>query len=151
MKLNWKQIALGVLTDWLIAILLFAACIVIFAIPLTPPSIEDIDNNTIKGINSYLAVFIGFISTMAGGYVAFGKNRDNQWKNIAVFITISLLLAVILRFNVKANMPSSLVIAGFILNIPAALLGGLWRWRNLQRTHRVLDSSQPPIPPIPSV
>ena len=149
MKLNWKQIALGVLTDWLMTILLFAICFVILAIPLIQNNgIGAVDKNMPSGINSYLAVFIGFISTVTGGYVAFGKNRDNQWKNIAVFITISLLLAAILRFNVKANMPSSFVIAGFILNIPAAYLGGLWRWRNLSK-HRVLDAAASPLPEVP--
>ena len=148
MKLHWKQIALGVLTDWIVTILLFAVCFVILAIPQIQNSgIETLDKNMPSGINSYLAVFIGFISTVAGGYVAFGTNRDDCWKNIVAFATISVLLTVILRFNVKANMPSSFVIAGFVLNIPAALLGGLWRWRNLSQD-RVLKVASP-LPEVP--
>ena len=148
-NLNWKSIGLGVVVDWLTTILLFTLCFLF----LIAPSIVNEGVSAFEkmpgGINQFLAIAIGFVSTMFGGYVASGNSISNLWRNCVTFAFIALLLAAMLRANVKSNMSIPIVISGVLLNIPAALLGGLWRWRNLSRANRVLETALAPLPEVP--
>lgn len=147
--LNWKQIALGIAVDVGSMIVLIVGLIGTLLILGMKGRTLDIDEKVFDTTPMLILMLVIGLSTLfLGAYVA--ATRSNSKKSaithacvMAIISTAVLSLVYLVEPNTE---PLWYNVLSYSLILPTAICGGLWRWRNLQYRHRVLDSTQPPIP-----
>ncbi len=152
MKLNWKQIALGVVVYFGV----FLGCIVLMLFvdgfwtgiqDLPPTNFEKQPDTSL--LWAYL--FMDFIAPFIGAYVSAARSdsRKSVLIHACVTVAISTAIASLAYLTESEPYPLWYNVLSYGLILLAAFLGGLWRWRNLQRQHRVLDVARAPLPDVP--
>ena len=154
MKLNWKQIALGVLTYFGLVICLIAVVVVGLFLreAIAGRSLEEMDENTAETTSMLiLYIVVDLLTLPVGAYVAAARSNSRKSAVVHACVMAAISTAIINLMYLVYSEPSPLWynVLSYGLILPAAFLGGLWRWRNLQRQHRELQAPQSPLPEVP--
>ena len=152
MKMNWKQIGLGVVVYF--GVLLGCVILMLFVdgvwtgIQDLPPTNFEKQPDT-----SFLWVFlfIGLLPSFIGAYVSAARSdsRKSAFAHACVMAVISTAITSLTYLAESEPYPLWYNVLTYGSILPTALLGSLWRWRNSQRQHRVLETPQSPLPEVP--
>ncbi len=154
-NLNWKQIALGVLADIgstiFFVVVLFIGFLAREAMAGRPA--ESLNEKIFETTPMLILVLVlGLAGLLLGAYVAAARSDSQHSAVVHACVTAVISTAILSSiYLVEPNTePFWYNALSYGLISPTAIFGGFWRWRNLQRRNRVLDSPTTPIPPIPN-
>lgn len=97
-------------------------------------------------------IISSLVTSVIAGYVAAGKRKGQVIKNAAVAGLFYFMIYEVYVRNLKLSLPFAYQIMAPLITFSFTLFGGFLRARrNAKNAHRVLNVTQPPIPPIPNV
>ncbi|HVF84905.1 MAG TPA: hypothetical protein VM821_02905 [Abditibacteriaceae bacterium] len=155
--LDWKGIALGFVVSFLLAVLSGVVLGVFVAVVEMgqSASLDNFDKASEKVLDSPLYLGLSLPSdsliTSLGAYIAAGRSSSQKvaLQNAIAFAILTLVLWLTFEIAVPQSYPLWYSVASYALVLPSAYFGAMMRVRRNLKTNRVLNSSAPPIAPIP--
>ena len=127
----WKAILLGVLTDigGTLAASVVLSVLAALSMGDTAADPDAFRNNLGSGLWQLLAMAMGSLCTLLGGYVAARVANHAEYRYAAVCGLLSLVLSELFATGSDMQSDFGLRIAGWIVTVPLAMLGARWRLR----------------------